>query len=492
LVECAKLGIQSIGLDANPFAVFAARVKSQFDLDPDALIRATARVEKRYRISVSSNRRFTDDLTYRYLVQSGMLERGWISKRPLRKALALKDAILRGRDPTLVEALMLALVADLPTNIGNMKFGPQIYRGPAKEDVDPLPLLWSRVDAMVNDLRAPANRMPFSKPNVLLGDARTLRPILRKHFTTNLPQIGFVICSPPYPTEHDYTRHTRLELAFTDSVTTLGCLQTIKRTMIRSHTKGIYKGDEDEQRIKGNAWDAQAHNVEIRTGYPHFVEMTISDDGDGFDREEFLRIVQGGLGNSEKRIRDEESPSERPLIGRLGVGMFGIAQICGSFVVSSNPKSGEPFKARVRLYSLLKEELDKSDSTLVRQTGSDDDGFLEIHIGEYDMLSFDPEEFEKSGTRIVADVMHPVFSRTFREAILLKDGIPLRPWKSAAYFHNYARTLMLQRLPLRISSAKVFIRWEFLRARFSFCCGGGSRRDESGFRQSQIVHRSLP
>ena len=100
MVECAKRGIPSIGIDANPFAVFAARVKSRFDLDPDALMRAATRVENRYHAIFSTNRRFTDELTYRYLQQSGMLDRGWISKRPLRKALVLREAISRGRKPS--------------------------------------------------------------------------------------------------------------------------------------------------------------------------------------------------------------------------------------------------------------------------------------------------------------------------------------------------------------------------------------------------------
>jgi len=198
--------------------------------------------------------------------------------------------------------------------------------------------------------------------------------------------------------------------------------QTAKKIVLHEKafahlTRGMYRSPASAIReLISNAWDAGAHAVQIRTGYPHFVEMTITDDGDGFDRDEFLRIVEGGLGNSEKRIRNELSPSDRPLIGRLGVGMFGIAQICGSFVVASNPKRGEPFKARVRLYSLLKEELDKRDSTLVRH-GEGDDGFVEIDIGEYVMLPFDSDEFEGTGTRIVADVMHPVFSRTFRDAL---------------------------------------------------------------------------
>jgi hypothetical protein len=250
MVECAKYGVNSIGIDANPFAVFAAKAKNSFKLDPDALMRAAGRVEIRYREIASSNRRLTDGSAYLYLDESGMLERGWISKKPLRKALALREAIQRGQDESFVEVFMLALVADLPTNIGNMKFGPQIYRGPSKEDVDPLPLFWKRVKAMTDDLRAEAGRNSFPVPTILLGDARTLRPSLRQAFGSKIPNIDFVICSPPYPTEHDYTRHTRLELAFTDSIASKECLRGIKRSMIRSHTKGIYKGDSDQLRVK--------------------------------------------------------------------------------------------------------------------------------------------------------------------------------------------------------------------------------------------------
>jgi DNA methylase len=251
MVECAKYGIASIGVDANPFAVFAAKAKSSFKLDPDALMRAATRVENRYKDIVSSNRRFKDGSTYLYLDESGMLDRGWISKRPLRKALALREAIQRGLDQPFIDVFMLALVADLPTNIGNMRFGPQIYRGPSKEDVDPLPLFRNRVKAMAEDLRGATGRKSFPTPTVLLGDARSLKPVLRLRYRDEVPNIDYIICSPPYPTEHDYTRHTRLELAFTESVATKACLRGIKRTMIRSHTKGIYKGDEDQLRTKG-------------------------------------------------------------------------------------------------------------------------------------------------------------------------------------------------------------------------------------------------
>jgi DNA methylase len=288
MVECAKYGVPSIGVDANPFAVFAAKVKCSFKLDPNILMRAASRVEDRYREIVSSNRRLTDGSTYLYLADSGMIDRGWISKKPLRKALALREAIERGQDPILRDAFILALVADLPVNIGNMKFGPQIYRGPPKEDVDPLPLFWNRVQAMVQDLRGEAGRKKFPVPAVIRGDARSLKPALSKHFYNGIPKIDWVICSPPYPTEHDYTRHTRLELAFTGNVSTLKCLRDIKRSMIRSHTKGIYKGDADQLRVG---------NLDTIEEVARQVEKAIEGKASGFEKlyPTVVRSYFGGM-----------------------------------------------------------------------------------------------------------------------------------------------------------------------------------------------------
>src|SRR5437879_5468390 len=38
LVECKKSGFPSIGIEANPVACFASRVKLHWDIDPDALL----------------------------------------------------------------------------------------------------------------------------------------------------------------------------------------------------------------------------------------------------------------------------------------------------------------------------------------------------------------------------------------------------------------------------------------------------------------------
>lgn len=63
--------------------------------------------------------------------------------------------------------------------------------------------------------------------------------------------ISHVITSPPYPTEKDYTRNSRLELVFLGFVSDTASLQGVKKTMIRSHSKGIYKQDNDGEFVEG-------------------------------------------------------------------------------------------------------------------------------------------------------------------------------------------------------------------------------------------------
>ncbi len=53
--------------------------------------------------------------------------------------------------------------------------------------------------------------------------------------------IDFLITSPPYPNDLEYTRQTRLEMYMLDFVSNMDDVQKIKRTMIKGSTKLIYK-----------------------------------------------------------------------------------------------------------------------------------------------------------------------------------------------------------------------------------------------------------
>jgi DNA methylase len=249
LVECMKMGINSVGIDANPSSCFSARVKTNWKLNPDRLLELVREVENKLPRYIKRRAAYKRDPTYKYLDDSGMLSRKWISSKPLRKTIGLKNCIDDlPTTPSYRDALMLGLVAEVIHGASNVKFGPELYCGPVRRDAKVFTGFKSRIEAMAEDLRT-VSQVDFGGATVVQGDSRkraTFSGICKKN------SISFVICSPPYPTEHDYARNSRLELAFLEQVLDLKSLRSIKKTMIRSHTKGIYAGDNDEAFVEGN------------------------------------------------------------------------------------------------------------------------------------------------------------------------------------------------------------------------------------------------
>jgi hypothetical protein len=185
-------------------------------------------------------------------------------------------------------------------------------------------------------------------------------------------------------------------------------------------SRGLYRSPASALReLVSNAWDANATEVRIDTNYPNFLLLSVEDNGFGFNQEEFSDLMEGGIGNSTKRP-PQPLINKRDIIGRLGIGMLGIAQICGGFTVISRPRSGQGFSARVKMYDLLKTTLDNtSDIT------------SEIDVGTYDFQDFKPED-SSFGTQIIADDVHPTFARSFQESLLFeKFKQPPLDWEAA-------------------------------------------------------------
>ncbi len=65
--------------------------------------------------------------------------------------------------------------------------------------------------------------------------------------------IDIVITSPPYPNEKDYTRTTRLESVLLGFINTKEELRALKRGLVRSNTRGVYKSDDDDQWVADHA-----------------------------------------------------------------------------------------------------------------------------------------------------------------------------------------------------------------------------------------------
>ena len=262
LVECKKQGIPSVGIEANPMAHLASQVKIDWGVDPDQLMEHARRVA-----SVATERLACEGIEDEPLMQIvkdnhelrtllperlRLLLTNSISPLPLHKALVLLDCLEEQRNDRFYNCERVALAKSLVYFSSNLHFGPEVGVGPAKHDAPVISSWLACLSMMANDLRKALSRRGVLG-EVYLADARNIASVLAP------ASIDAVITSPPYPNEKDYTRTTRLESVIL--ICDKADLQALKRGLVRSNTRGVYKADNDDQ------WGRSPGDTTYRPGY---------------------------------------------------------------------------------------------------------------------------------------------------------------------------------------------------------------------------------
>ncbi|WP_447881307.1 ATP-binding protein [Serratia fonticola] len=129
-------------------------------------------------------------------------------------------------------------------------------------------------------------------------------------------------------------------------------LTTDERVIARV-TDGIYRQPGSALReLISNAYDADATKVIIRTDEPRFKTMSIEDNGHGMSPEA-LSYVLHHIGGSSKRNETGSvlgvtnnknynlSPNGRNLIGKIGIGLFSVAQLTQNFQIITKREKDE-------------------------------------------------------------------------------------------------------------------------------------------------------
>ena len=247
-VEAKKLGIPSMGVEALPVAHLATRTKVDWRPDPDRLT-AHAEVVAEKALAVLEGDGITDapmvrapnGVRLRSLPENKfrLLLKNSISPLPLHKTLVLLEALENERHRMFANHERLALASLLPSEVGNLRFGPEVGVGRIKQDAPVVSKWLERVRKMADDLRrlAPMDQVPVSVHN---GDARRIEHYLEAG------SVDAVITSPPYPNEKDYTRTARLESVLLGYLGGRDDLRETKKRLVRSNTRGVYKEDRDD------------------------------------------------------------------------------------------------------------------------------------------------------------------------------------------------------------------------------------------------------
>jgi hypothetical protein len=253
VLEAKLHRFHAIGVEANPFPHFASCVKTDWSVSPDELqLFATKIAALTYE---QLSKQGIDDRRLSSMLETGLrrldaqaeraLIKDSISPLPLHKTLVLLDHINQHKNSPIYSHALLALGNALVTQIGNLRFGPEVGVGKIKTDVSVVGTWMQEMRNMVEDLRTVHGEV--YPPSVIhLADARNLKEVIR-------PQsVNAVITSPPYPNEKDYTRTTRLESVVLGFFTDMAQLRSHKQRLLRSNTRGVYTTDDDDKWIADN------------------------------------------------------------------------------------------------------------------------------------------------------------------------------------------------------------------------------------------------
>lgn len=182
---------------------------------------------------------------------------------------------------------------------------------------------------------------------------------------------------------------------------TTGILRTDDRVLARI-SDGIYRHPSSALReLIANAYDADASIVHVRTDAPRFREISIRDNGHGMDKASLSHLVEH-IGGSAKRtktgsdlgITNEQDPSRSPngrkLIGKIGIGLFSVAQLTRQFRIITK-RAGDKYRlvadVVLRTYS--------EDSFAGNPAGDN------VETGKYEIRSVEATDISSHGTEII-------------------------------------------------------------------------------------------
>lgn len=148
-------------------------------------------------------------------------------------------------------------------------------------------------------------------------------------------------------------------------------------------TDGIYRQPASALReLISNAYDADSTSVSILTDYPRFEQVTVRDNGIGMNERTLANMIRH-IGGSAKRdalgselgFTDRHDPSKTPsgrkIIGKIGIGLFSVAQLTQQFQIITKVK-GSDFRliADVTLKTYTEDEISEKQDLKKFESGT--------------------------------------------------------------------------------------------------------------------------
>lgn len=267
LIACKSKKIPSGGVDANDFFYDVASTKLNWDVDLERLKKIRfdllQKIPERYSAYNFSNGNGSDlsqaaqlslfeskgsysesihDYDARY--RTKMLDSRYISEKPFVKWHIIKELIRENVQDEDARKFFDLAIASVLVPASNVRYGPGFGLIKPKDDIDVYSLFRNKIDQMIADLETANEAQKKTPSKIVKGDSREICEYFEPE------SVDLMITSPPYPGDHEYTKHTRLELIAMDYAQNLDEFRVIKKRMLRGSTTNLYTQDNDQQHVK--------------------------------------------------------------------------------------------------------------------------------------------------------------------------------------------------------------------------------------------------
>jgi len=233
MVTANMFHYDAIGFDANPLMTFVSKVKTTWNINISTLNETIRKVSDEFfkKVKTLTDNSFQDGFL-RAMPKKELNQ--WLSPKLQQEVSLLKSIITKINDKDIRELLLLAMSKScFDASYVSLCPGTTFY--PFREKGELWNLFTDKIIQMHDDLKAIQIHNHYGKTKTITDTCLNAQSYLREN------SIDFIITSPPYPNDLEYTRQTRLELYLLDFVENMNDIQKIKRRMAKGSTKLIFK-----------------------------------------------------------------------------------------------------------------------------------------------------------------------------------------------------------------------------------------------------------
>lgn len=242
-VTSKMFNIKSIGFDANPLMTFISEVKTTWNIDLSELKTEIINVSQKFLDNIHNidqleiSRDFLEKMPRKELNQ-------WLNPAMQKEIILLKKYIMEVADIKIRNLLLLAMSRSALDG-SHVSFCPGTTFYPFREKEEFWNLFTNKIIDIYSDLeKIQSKKNSFTEADLINDSCLNASKYIQEN------TIDFLITSPPYPNDLEYTRQTRLEMYMLDFVNSMDDVQKIKKTMVKGSTKLIYKDSNSAKYIE--------------------------------------------------------------------------------------------------------------------------------------------------------------------------------------------------------------------------------------------------